>query len=378
MARRRGLASVQAPPQPRQPACRHFGVCGGCALQDYPDELYVAWKLDHLRAALDKAAVVPGTLMSMARTPPGGRRRADLTMRHTRDGAIVGYAQRRSHDLVDLSECPVLLPAILAMVAPLRRLVAAILPVNGEAEAVLNWTDTGADLLLVPAMRLALDLARREAIAIFAEATDVARVSWGSRGKPEIVLTRRAPKLRFGIVDVEPSPGTFLQASFASEATLRAAVRAWSAGATQIVDLYGGLGTLSLPLLPEARLTIVEGNAAAVDAVNAALRKAVLAGVARAETRDLRREPLPAEALDAFDLAILDPPMAGAAAQVRELARSGIPRVIYASCDPRSFAADARVLIDGGYRLERLLPIDQFLWSTHIELIALFRRIASG
>ncbi len=376
MARRRGLASVEEPPRTRDPACRHFGVCGGCALQHFPDDLYAHWKLERLRTALDKADVAPATLMPMARTPPGGRRRADLTLRHARQGAIVGFAQRRSHDLVDLGECPVLLPAIVALVAPLRRLVEAILPRNDEAEAVVNWTDTGADLLLVS--RLPLDLPRREAIATFAEAADVARVSWGSRAKPEIVLTRRAPRLRFGTVEVEPPPGAFLQASFAGEATLRAAVKAWSSGARRIVDLYGGLGTLSLPLLPEARLTIVEGNRSAVDAVDAALRRAALVGVAQAVTRDLRREPMSVEELDAFDLAILDPPAAGAASQARELARSRVATVVYASCDPQSFASDARVLVDGGYRLERLLPVDQFLWSTHIELVSLFRRIASG
>lgn len=378
MARRRGVAAVEPPPRTREPACRHFGVCGGCALQHYPDDLYAQWKLDRLRETLDKAAVAPAMLMPMARTPPGGRRRADLTLRHQREGAIVGYAQRRSHDLVDLDECPVLLPSIVAMTLPLRRLVEAVLPVNGEAEAVINWTDSGADLLIVPAVRLELGLSRREAIATFAEAADVARVSWGSRTKPEIVLTRRPPKLRFGPVEVEPSPGAFLQASFAGEATLRAAVKAWSGGAKRIVDLYGGLGTLSLPLLPQARLTIIEGNSSAVDVVNAALRKAALAGVAQAVARDLKREPLSVDELEPFDLAILDPPMAGAASQARELARSRIPSLVYASCDPWSFAADARALIDGGYRLERLLPIDQFLWSTHIELIALFRRIANG
>jgi 23S rRNA (uracil1939-C5)-methyltransferase len=376
MARRRGVAAVEPPARTREPACRHFGICGGCALQHYPDDLYARWKLDRLRAALDKAGVAPVVLMPMARTPPGGRRRADLTLRRTREGAIVGYAQRRSHELVDLRECPVLLPAIVAMVAPLRRLVEAVLPLNDEAEAVINWTDTGADLLLVS--RLPLDLPRREAIAAFAESADAARISWGSRGKPETVLTRRRPKLRFGTVEIEPPPGAFLQASFAGEATLRAAVKAWSGGARRIVDLYGGLGTLSLPLLPEARLTIVEGSASAVDAVNVALRTATMAGVAQVVMRDLRREPLSFEELDAFDLAILDPPMAGAASQVRELAQSRVPTIVYASCDPWSFAADARVLIGGGYRLERLLPVDQFLWSTHIELVSLFRRNASG
>ncbi|MBV9834581.1 MAG: class I SAM-dependent RNA methyltransferase [Alphaproteobacteria bacterium] len=376
MARRRGLASIEEPPQTRDPACRHFGVCGGCALQHYPDDLYARWKLERLTEAL--AGLEPPAFMPMARTPPGGRRRADLTLRHTRDGAIVGYAQRRSHDLVDLGECPVLLPAVVALVVPLRRLVEAIIPQNGEAEAVINWTDTGADVLLVPAAGLPLDLPRREAIAAFAEMADVARVSWGSRGKYEIALTRRPPALRFGAVTVEPPPGAFLQASFAGEATLRVAVRAWSGNARRVVDLYGGLGTLSLPLLPAARVTIFEGSQSAVDAVNAALRKATFAGIAHAVVRDLRREPVSVEELDSFELAILDPPAAGAMAQARALASSRIGTVIYASCDPHSFAVDARVLIDGGYRLERLLPVDQFLWSTHIELIALFRRIASG
>jgi 23S rRNA (uracil1939-C5)-methyltransferase len=378
MARRRGLASVEEPPQTREPACRHFGVCGGCALQHYPDDFYASWKLDRLRVALAAAGIEPPALMPMARTPPGGRRRADLSLRHDRAGVVVGYAQRRSHDLVDLAECPVLLPSIVALVGPLRLLVAAILPVDDEADAVINWTDSGADVLLVPEGRLALDLPRREAIALFAESADVARVSWGSRGKPEIVLTRRPPLLRFGTVEVTPPPGAFLQASFAGEATLRAAVKAWTGQGRRIVDLYAGLGTLTLPMLPAARVTLVEGNAAAIGAVETALRRKALTGVAQTITRDLRREPMVAEELADFDIAILDPPMVGAAAQARELARSQIPTVIYASCNPQSFAADARALIDGGFRLERLLPIDQFLWSTHIELIALFRRIASG
>src|SRR5687768_9031471 len=150
MARRRGLASVEEPPQTREPACRHFGVCGGCALQHYPDDFYASWKLDRLRVALAAAGIEPPALMPMARTPPGGRRRADLSLRHDRAGVVVGYAQRRSHDLVDLAECPVLLPSIVALVGPLRLLVAAILPVDDEADAVINWTDSGADVLLVP------------------------------------------------------------------------------------------------------------------------------------------------------------------------------------------------------------------------------------
>ncbi|TWT10805.1 class I SAM-dependent RNA methyltransferase [Reyranella sp. CPCC 100927] len=369
------LLQVLTPGADRQePACPHFGSCGGCALQHWPDSAYAAWKAQAVTTALGYRDVVPQQTVPMMRTAPGLRRRADFTLKRTADGAVVGFARRASHAIVDLQACPVLMPALAELVPPLRALIPEVLPRGADAEAVVNWTDTGADILLIPADRLPLDLDSRVALAAFAEATDVARVSWGGRRMAEPVVIRRAPRLRLGPVDVEPPPGAFLQASVPSEAALQACVRAWLGSARRVVDLYAGVGTLSLGLLPQRRLTLVEGDKAAVAAVDAALRKAGLVGVAQAHVRDLARDPVPAEELNAYDAAVFDPPRAGAAAQSAELARSHVPVIVAVSCDPVSFARDARTLIDGGYRLEQLLPIDQFLWSPHVELAALFRR----
>ncbi len=369
------LLRVLKPAPDRQlPPCRHFGSCGGCAVQHWPDDTYAQWKAEMPGAALRARGVEVQRVLPMLRTTPGTRRRADFTLRHTARGAIVGFARRASHKVVDLRECPVLMPQIAGLIAPLRTLVPAVLPPGATAEAVVNWTDTGADLLLVPEEKLVLDLDRRMALAGFADATDAARVSWGGRRSSEPVVTRHAPRLRLGRVDVEPPPGAFLQASLASEAALQATVRDWLGAAKRVVDLYGGIGTLSLGLLPDRRVTLVEADRAAVAAVDAALRRAALSGIATAAVRDLARDPLPAEELTAFDAAIFDPPRAGAVAQATELARSPVPTVIAVSCDVASFARDARILVDGGYRLEQLMPVDQFLWSPHVELAALFRR----
>lgn len=361
-------------PDRRAPACGHFGVCGGCALQHWPDALYAERKIATITRALAAQGVALPRLLAMVRTAPRSRRRVDLTLRRTANGAVAGFARRASHDIVDLEDCPVLLPQLTALVPPLRALAAAVLPRNASADAVVNWTETGADVLLVPAERLVLDLDRRMALAAFAEASDAARVSWGSRRAAEAVVTRRTPVLRLGRIAVVPPPGAFLQASLTSEAALQAAVRDWLGAARRIVDLYGGIGTLSLGLAPAQRVTVVEGDRAAVAAIDAAVRQAALGGAVQAHVRDLARDPLPAEELRAFDAAIFDPPRAGAATQAAELARSALPLVVAVSCDARSFARDARRLIDGGFRLEMLLPVDQFLWSAHVELAALFRR----
>jgi 23S rRNA (uracil1939-C5)-methyltransferase len=358
----------------REPACRHFGVCGGCTAQHLAEQSYVAWKAKTPVAALRAAGVTPAHILPMIGTEPGMRRRADFTLRHTARGVLAGFARRRSHEIVDLVECPVLMPELVRLVPRLRALAATVLPQGKSAEAVVNWTDAGADVLLVPGERLVLDLDRRTALADFAEAADVARLSWGQRWSAETVVTRRVPRLGLGQVEVEPPPGAFLQATIPSEAALRTAVRIWLADAGRIVDLYAGIGTLSLGLIPRCRITLVEGDRAAVAAVQAALRKAGFEGTASAHVRNLAADPLRAAELEEFDAAIFDPPRAGAPTQAAEMARSRLPAIIAVSCDPRSFARDARTLVDGGYRLEQLLPVDQFLWSSHVELAALFRR----
>jgi 23S rRNA (uracil1939-C5)-methyltransferase len=287
---------------------------------------------------------------------------------------VAGFHERASAEIVDVGACVVVRPALDALLEPLRASLASVLPEGGAADAMVNETASGLDLLIRPHRRLDLSLERREALVALAEGADLARLCWGDRASAEPVVVRRTPLLLLGEangeVRIEPPPGAFLQASQRAEQAMRAMVGAWTGDAPKLADLFAGLGALSLGRA--GKLTLFESDRQAVAAVAAAARR--LGGKVTSERRDLFRNPLTAAELDAFDAVLLDPPRAGAAAQSAELARAKVPRVVYGSCDPGSFARDARTLQDGGYRLEKLLPVDQFLWSPHIELIALFAR----
>jgi 23S rRNA (uracil1939-C5)-methyltransferase len=242
----------------------------------------------------------------------------------------------------------------------------------------MNLLEHGADVLIVPEGKVGAGPRVREAVVAFAQANPVVRVAWGSRRDPETLVQHRATRLPALGVPVDIPPGTFLQASVEAERAMQALVRRWAMGSKRIVDLFGGVGTLSLPLLDAARLTLVDSDAGAVSAVDAGLRRGALLGRGEAMCQDLMSDPLQAAELDRFDLVILDPPRAGAEPQVRQIAASDLRRVIMASCNPDTFARDARVLIDAGFTVDELVPIDQFLWSTHVELAALFTRRRSS
>ena len=242
---------------------------------------------------------------------------------------------------------------------------------EARLSSIIDETDSGLDVLVRPHKRLDLSLDRRQALVDFAGRADLARLSWGDRANAEPVVVRRTPLLRLGDVLVEPPAGAFLQASKRGEQAMRAAVASWTGAAPRLADLFAGLGSLSLGRT--GRLALFESDKPAISALDAAARK--LGGNrVTAERRDLFRNPLTAKEFDVFDAVLLDPPRAGAMAQVAELARSKVRRVVYGSCDPGSFSRDARALQEGGYRMEKLLPIDQFLWSGHVELIALFAK----
>ena len=369
------LLEVLAPSRHREtPPCAHFKVCGGCALQHWRRDAYTAWKVELIVRALAQRGVDAPRFEPPLVGAPGERRRADFVLRRQGRRVVAGFHERASPEIVDVGTCVVARPALNALLEPLRASLAAVLPEGGAADAMVNETASGLDLLIRPHRRLDLSLERREALVALAEGADVARLCWGDRASAEPVVVRRAPLLVFGEapgeVRIEPPPGTFLQASQRVEQAMRAMVGAWTGEAPRLADLFAGLGALSLGRA--GKLALFESDRQAVAAVAAAARR--LGGKVTAERRDLFRNPLTAAELDAFDAVLLDPPRAGAAAQSAELARAKVPRVVYGSCDPGSFARDARTLQDGGYRLEKLLPVDQFLWSPHIELIALFTR----
>ena len=366
------LVEVLAPSRHREaPPCAHFGICGGCALQHWRRDAYTAWKVGLIERALKQRGVVAPLFEPPLLGMPAERRRVDFVMRRQGKHVLAGFHERAAQRIVDVGTCVIARPVLNALLEPLRIVLAEVLPEGAAADAIANETDSGLDVLIRPHKRLDLSLERRQALVGLAERADLARLSWGDRATAEPLVTRRSPRLIFDAVTLEPPPGAFLQASKRGEQTMRAAITAWTGDAPRLTDLFAGIGSLSLGRI--GKLTLYESDKAAVTAVDAAARK--LGGNrVSAERRDLFRNPLTASEFDAFDAVLLDPPRAGAVAQTAELARSKVPRVVYASCNPGSFSRDARALQDGGYRLEKLLPIDQFLWSAHVELIALFTR----
>lgn len=366
------LTQVLSPSRHREvPPCRHFGTCGGCALQHWRHDAYTAWKVDLIARALAQRGVESPRFEPPVTGVPGERRRADFVVRRQGRRVLAGFHERANARVVDVEACPVMRAPVAALLEPLREAASRLLPDGGAADAIVNETDSGIDLLLRPHRRLDLGLDRREELVGLAERADLARLSWGDRATAEPIVTRRTPLLLFGEARIEPPPGVFLQATKRAEQAMRTAVSEWAGAASRLADLFAGIGALTFGR--PGKVALFESDRAAVAALDAARRRLPV-GAVTAERRDLFRNPLTAKELDTFDAVVLDPPRAGATAQSGELAKSRVPRVIYGSCDPGSFARDARTLRDGGYRLEKLLPIDQFLWSPHVELIALFAR----
>ena len=365
------LKIVTPSPERQTPPCPHFTVCGGCALQHWQSEPYAAWKSGLIARALSQSGVAAPAFESGLAGLPRERRRADFILRRQGKRVLAGFHERGSHRVVDVENCPVITPRLEALLGPLRTTGLSFLADGGAADAVVNDTESGLDLLLRPHAKSEPSFEAREALVALAESADLARLSWGGKGDPETIVMRRPPMMTFGDASVELPPGAFLQVTRQAEQAMRASVAAWMADAKRAADLFAGVGTLSLGQF--RRLSLYESDREAVAAVDEAARL-LGGGKATATRRDLFRNPLAADDLAVFDAVLLDPPRAGAAAQVAELARSTVPRIVYASCDPGSFARDARTLQDGGYRLEKLMPIDQFLWSPHVELIALFTR----
>ena len=366
------LLKVVTPSSERTtPPCPHFTVCGGCALQHWQGEPYTAWKSRLIARALSQSGVEAPVFEAALAGLPRERRRADFILRRQGKRTLAGFQERGSHHVVDVERCPVISPRLEALLGPLRATAPSLLADGGAADAIVNDTESGLDLLLRPHAKSEPSLAAREALVSLAETADLARLSWGGKGHPETIAMRRPPMMTFGDVSVELPPGAFLQVTRQAEEAMRAAAANWVGDARRVADLFAGIGTLSFGQF--RRLSLYETDRGAVAAVDQAAR-ALGGGKATAIRRDLFRNPLSSMDLAVFDAVLLDPPRAGAAAQVAELGRSTVPRIVYASCDPGSFSRDARALQDGGYRLERLMPIDQFLWSAHVELIALFTR----
>ncbi|MCW2310011.1 class I SAM-dependent RNA methyltransferase [Rhodobium gokarnense] len=357
------LEVVEPSPERQAPACRHFGSCGGCALQHLAAEPYLAFKRDLVVEAL-KARGLDTPVAATTPIAPGTRRRAVLSAVRTGKGVALGYHALKSHQVVHISECPVLVPEIVAALPRLSRLAAIAAPRRGALRMTVLAADNGLDIHLTDTAKLTDDL-RQQLVRHTLEA-DHARLAIDD----ETILETRPPVLDMAGTKALPVPGGFTQASAAAESGLFSAIAPALARTKRVTELFSGIGTFTLRIAREHAVEAFEGDAAAVDALRTTARHGSGLKPIAAERRDLFRRPLMARELKKAEAVVFDPPRAGAKDQATALASSNVPTVVAVSCNPATLARDVRLLVDGGYRLTTVQPVDQFLWSPHIEVVA--------
>ena len=359
--------TLQQGPGPQKPPCRHFPECGGCQLQHADDDAYRGYLIDRVRYALGQHGLeteIRGPHLS----PPRSRRRATLRALKVGQGAVVGFNAARSQRVVDMRECHILRPELFALVASLRELLGKLLASRRSAEVQLTLADHGPDVTLRGVE--ADGLAALEMLTGFAGEHGLARLSLDGGLGGETFYEPVPTTITLSGVAVPFPVGGFLQATADGEAALIECVREAVDDARRTADLFAGLGTFALAMPGQAFAAEASRDAALAlkSAADRAGRQLLV------EHRDLYRRPLDTGELAKFDAVVLDPPRAGAAEQASQLAGSSVPRIAYVSCNPATFARDAKTLVDGGYRLEWVRPIGQFRWSTHVELAAFFVR----
>jgi 23S rRNA (uracil1939-C5)-methyltransferase len=348
-----------------RPPCAHARTCGGCLLQHASDPFVAGWKQDVVRSALAGQGL-EAAFRPIVTSPPRSRRRATLAGKRTKGGAMLGFHARASDVLVPVPNCQLLHPDLMAAFPGLEALV--VTGASRSAEVALNVTRSlaGPDVAVTGGKPLDAEL--RLNLARVAESHGIARLTWNG----EVVALRLAPMQRFGKALVAPPPGGFLQATIQGEAALLAAVAEAVGTARRITDLFAGAGTFALPLAAQAEVHAVEGDAALVAALDKGWRMAEGLHRVTHELRDLFRRPLEPDEFRHVQAVVIDPPRAGAEAQMATLTRSGVPVIAAVSCNPVTFARDAKLLLAGGYRLDWVQVVDQFRWAAHVELVARF------
>jgi 23S rRNA (uracil1939-C5)-methyltransferase len=361
------IAVLDASPQRIEPACRHFGTCGGCALQHVEQSGYEDWKRGLVVQALQGRGI-GSDVAPLVPCAPATRRRAAFSARRTERGVVLGFNRALSSDIVSLSECPVLVAQITDRLAMLGRLAGLVATGNKPFRMLVTATASGLDVVVSD--HDPLTEGQRRALATFAIAEGLARLSTDG----EIVVEPRKPVINFGGVAVNPPPGAFLQATAAAEAMMAELVLGHLAKAKRVGDLFSGCGSFALRLARTAEVHAVEADQPALSALDRGFRFATGLRKVTHEKRDLFRRPLTAKELSAFGGVVFDPPRAGAEDQAAQIARSEVPLVAAVSCNPATLARDLRILVDGGYQLKSVTPIDQFLWSPHVEAVALLEK----
>jgi 23S rRNA (uracil1939-C5)-methyltransferase len=366
--RRQLLQIEQASSERIEPLCRHFGICGGCAIQHWETKHYRAWKRDLVVATLAQAKI-GCEVASLIDAHGAGRRRVTLHARKgTHDVLKVGFAAAQSHDVVPIDRCPILDPDLGGALDAAWALAEPLIGIGKPLDIQITATDGGLDVDIrgsgpLPAAVIA-------ALSQVAAKHGVIRLTRHG----ELVLMSQAPGMMMGKARVILPPGSFLQATLAGEETLAALVSKHCGRAKHVADLFCGVGPFALRLAEKSRLSAYDSDAGAIAALQKAVASTPGLKPVRTETRDLFRRPLVAEELRDFDAVVFDPPRQGAQAQAERLAASQVPVVVAVSCNVATFARDARILIDGGYGIEGVTPVDQFLYTPHVELVARFAR----
>lgn len=350
------------------PPCRHFRSCGGCQLQHASDVFLASWKEDVVKSALAANDLTAGFL-PISISPAQSRRRATLAARRTKKGAMAGLHARASDVIVDIPDCQLLHPDLMTALPVAEALAMAGASRKHSLAVAVTLSANGLDVAVSKGKPL--DGSLRLELAALADRYDLARLSWDD----DVIVTRAPPEQMFGDVIVVPPSGAFLQATREGEAALSMDVRRIVDGAPRVADLFAGCGTFALRLARDMAVHAVEGDAAMTAALDAGWRKAPGLKAVTHEARDLFRRPLLPDELAPFGAVVLDPPRAGASAQVAEICASSVPVIAYVSCNPVTFARDAKHLVDHGYQLENIRVVDQFRWSSHVELVAAFRRV---
>ena len=365
----RGDGLLDHGPHHVDPPCRHFPQCGGCQLQHADEDALAAFVTSRVVDAARGQGIEPAAILPAHLSPPRSRRRATLHAANGGGGALIGFREEGSHRIVGMKECHILRPELFALVEPLRAMLARR---KGKyaADISLTLVDQGVDCAVKGLSMEGLD--ETEAMLDFARENALARLTVDLGYGPEAVWEPEPVTVTLSGIAVGFPAGGFLQATLDGEAALVAQVLEWVGDASLVADLFSGLGTFAFAMASGRRVLAAEAVQDAHLACKIASGRN--GGSVHALHRDLFRNPILPEELTKFEAVVLDPPRAGAKEQVGRIAQSVVPRVIYVSCNPATWARDARSLVEGGFRLEAVKPVGQFRWSTHVELVSLFSR----
>ncbi len=343
--------------------CKYYEKCGGCQLQHWQQAPYQDWKKNLIASALLKRGI-EFPVSEIIDAHGAGRRRVSLHVRR-RDGAVTaGFMAARSHDLVDIDHCPILVPALQNSSVIARRFGSKL----GDCDVSLTAADNGLDVSIKAERKIADEQMPRLAGLV----TELALARLTINGN--MIATHLMPVVSIGRALVQVPPGSFLQATKAGEEALANLVLVSLAKSKSVADLFCGVGPFALRIAEKAKVTAIDSDKPAIASLAQAARVTTGLKPLKAEVRDLMREPMVANELKDFDAVVFDPPRAGAEAQARQLAKSNVKSVIAVSCDPASFARDADILVAGGYKLKSLAAVDQFKWTSHVEIVAAFSR----